>query len=180
LEKEAFRELFDRYFDDIRKYLFYRSGNEALATDLAQDTFLRIWEKQVDVDPLRIKGLLLKIASDLFVSSYRKQQSSFSFFNHFQVNEKSLTPEDELNYQELKNAYEKALANMPEKQRTVFLMNRVDELKYHEIADQLGLSVKAVEKRMGLALVHLRKFIKTGSNGIILFFLELHRLMKQK
>lgn len=170
-----FRDFFNRYFDDVRRYLFYRSGNETLATDLAQDTFLRIWEKQIEIDPARIKGLLLKIASDLYVSSYRKQKTAFNFINHFQPGENALTPEDELNYKEILQAYEIALASMPEKQRTVFLMNRVDELKYHEIADQLGLSVKAVEKRMGLALEHLRKFIKTGTKGIVLFFLQIKK-----
>ena len=60
---------------------------------------------------------------------------------------------------------------MPEKQRTVFLMNRIDELKYKEIADQLGLSVKAIEKRMSLALEHLRTQLKDKISGLILFVL---------
>lgn len=172
MKKEAFKELFDRYFDDVRRYVFYRSGNEDVATDIAQDTFLRIWEKQIEIDPLRVKGLLFKIASDLFVSRHRRQKVAFNFINNFQPNEKSLTPEDELNYNELKNAYEAALKSMPEKQRTVFLMNRIDELKYKEIADQLGLSVKAVEKRMGLALDHLRTRLKDKVTGLVLFLLS--------
>jgi RNA polymerase sigma-70 factor (ECF subfamily) len=53
--------------------------------------------------------------------------------------------------------YENALATLPEKQRTVFLLHRMDGLKYHEIASNLGLSVKAVEKRMKFALEYLRK-----------------------
>jgi len=171
LKKEAFKELFDKYFEDVRRYLFYRSGNEDVATDIAQDTFMRIWEKQIEIDPSRVKGLLLKIASDLLISTYRRQKVAFNFLNNFQPNEKSLTPEDELNYNELKNAYEAALKSMPEKQRTVFLMNRIDELKYKEIADQLGLSVKAVEKRMSLALDHLRTHLKDKITGIILFLL---------
>lgn len=58
---------------------------------------------------------------------------------------------------------------MPEKQRTVFLMNRVDELKYKEIADQLGLSAKAIEKRMSQALDHLKTHLKDKISGLILF-----------
>jgi len=63
------------------------------------------------------------------------------------------------------------LESMPEKQRTVFLMNRIDELKYKEIADHLGLSVKAIEKRMSQALEHLKIHLKDKISGIILFFL---------
>ena len=159
--------------------MLYRSGNDEIATDIAQDTFLRIWEKQITIDQKTVKGLLFKIAGDLFINQYRRNQVAFNFFNTFQPNNKSITPEDELNFQELKKAYEKALESMPEKQRTVFLMNRIDELKYKEIADHLGLSVKAIEKRMSQALEHLKMHLKDKISGIILFFLG-YRLQRIK
>lgn len=168
------------YFEDVRRYVFYRSGNEELATDIAQDTFMRIWEKQIEIQPKTIKGLLFKIASDLFISRYRHEKVAFNFFNNFQPNEKSLTPEDELNYNELKNAYEAALKSMPEKQRVVFLMSRIEELKYKEIADQLGLSVKAIEKRMSQALDHLRIALKDKITGIILFLFSFKSIKFRK
>jgi RNA polymerase sigma-70 factor (ECF subfamily) len=171
LKKEEFKTLFDSYFKDVRKYAFYRSGNDEIATDIAQDTFLRIWEKQQAIDPKKVKGLLFKIAADLYVSHYRKEKVAFNFFNTFQPNTKNTTPEDEINFQELKIAYDTALKTMPEKQRTVFLMNRIDELKYKEIADQLGLSVKAIEKRMSQALDHLKIHLKDKVSGLILFVL---------
>ncbi len=171
MKKEEFKSLFDTYFDDVRKYILYRSGDEETATDIAQDTFMRIWEKQMILDPKTVKGLLFKMAGDLFISQYRREKLAFNFFNTFEPNSKSTTPEDELNFQELKTAYEAALNSMPEKQRTVFLMNRIDELKYREIADQLGLSVKAIEKRMNLALEHLKTQLKNKISGLILFMI---------
>jgi len=181
LKKEAFKTLFETYFEDVRKYVLYRSGNDEMATDIAQDTFMRIWEKQMTIDPKTAKGLLFKIAGDLFVSHYRKKQVAFNFFNTFQPNHKSTTPEDEINFQELKIAYDTALKTMPEKQRTVFLMNRIDELKYKEIADQLGLSVKAIEKRMSQALDHLKIHLKDKISGLILFVLgvRLNRMITE-
>jgi RNA polymerase sigma-70 factor (family 1) len=173
LEKETFKFLFDKHFDDLRRYLFYRSGNEDLATDIAQDTFLRIWEKQTDIDPATAKGLLFKIATNLFISRYRKEKTAFKFFNTFEPNTKNLTPEDEINFKQLQDAYETALKTMPEKQRTVFLMNRIDEQTYKEIAQQLDLSVKAIEKRMSQALDHLKKNLKTQISHLVLFFLGL-------
>ena len=153
-----------------------------MATDIAQDTFLRIWEKQLMIDQKTAKGLLLKIAGDLFINQYRRDQVAFNFFNTFQPANKSTTPEDELNFQELKKAYEKALESMPEKQRTVFLMNRIDELKYKEIADQLELSVKAIEKRMSQALEHLKIQLKDKVSGLILFLMgfRLDRIKTEK
>jgi RNA polymerase sigma-70 factor (ECF subfamily) len=182
LKKEDFKLLFNTYFEDVRRYVLYRSGDEDIATDIAQDAFMRIWEKQMEIDPKRVKGLLFKIAGDLFVSQYRKKQVAANFLSTFQPNNKSLTPEDEINFQELKNAYDAALKTMPEKQRTVFLMNRIDELKYKEIADQLGLSVKAIEKRMTQALEHLKKHLKDKISGLILFVMgwRLSRLKEEK
>jgi RNA polymerase sigma-70 factor (family 1) len=181
LEKEEFKALFETHFEDVRRYVFYRSGNDELATDIAQDTFMRIWEKQLTIDHKQVKGLLFKIAGDLFVSHYRKEQVAFNFFNTFQPINKSTSPEDELHFQELKIAYDTALKTMPEKQRTVFLMNRIDELKYKEIADQLGLSVKAIEKRMSQALDHLKTHLKDKISGLILFVLgfRLNRMITQ-
>jgi RNA polymerase sigma-70 factor (family 1) len=171
LKKEAFKSLFDTYFEDVRRYLLYRSGNNEIATDIAQDTFLRIWEKQLTIEPKTAKGLLFKIAGDLYISDYRKKQVAFNFFNTFQPIHNSTTPEDEIHFQELQNAYDTALKSMPEKQRTVFLLSRIDELKYKEIADQLGLSVKAIEKRMSQALDHLKTHLKDKISGLILFVL---------
>ena len=53
-----------------------------------------------------------------------------------------------------------AIAKLTEGQRTCFLMHRIDGKKYSEIATILDISVKAVEKRMHLALIELRKEIK--------------------
>ena len=70
--------------------------------------------------------------------------------------DEAVSPEEELLFEELASSYAQALEKMSETQRTVFLMSRNDELKYHEIAECLDISVKAVEKRMSAALQFLR------------------------
>jgi RNA polymerase sigma-70 factor (ECF subfamily) len=172
LTKEEFNFLFRTYFEDVRRYVFYRSGDQDVATDIAQDTFLRIWEKQPEIRTKTLKRLLFKISTDIYITRYHKEKLTFNFFNTFEPKQTSLTPEDQMNFQELKNAYEKALKSMPEKQRAVFLLNRIDELKYKEIADNLGLSVKAIEKRMGQALDHLRKHLKGHISNLVLLIMD--------
>ena len=147
------------HFAQVRNYVFYRSGNTDVATDIAQETFLKIWEKQKTVRPEKVKGLLFKIAGDLFVSHYRREKRSFQFFSHFILNGEEESPEEIYAFKQLKSNYEKALKNMPEKQRTVFLLSRAENLKYAEIAEMLNISVKAVEKRMNGALALLRTFL---------------------
>lgn len=148
------------HFAQVRNYVFYRSGNTEVATDIAQETFLKIWEKQSIIQPGKVKGLLFKIAGDLFVSHYRKEKRSFEFFNHFVFDGQGQSPEEVYEFEQLKGKYKQALEKMNEKQRTVFLLSRMENLKYAEIAELLGLSIKAVEKRMKGALDYLRSVLK--------------------
>ena len=84
-----------------------------------------------------------------------KCSSNFADKNKDHSNEQS--PKYALEEKEFKKQLEDTIGAMPEKQREVFLMNRIDELTYKEIADRLELSVKAVEKRMHGALGYLRE-----------------------
>lgn len=156
LTREEFKELFDMHFASVRNHLFFRLGNTDVATDLAQETFLKVWEKRGKIQKEKIKGLLFKIANDLYISHYRKEKRSFDFFNTYQLKDAADSPEELMAFEQLKAKYEKVLARLPEKQRTVFLMSRVDKLTYVEIGERTGISTKAVEKRMKKAFDYLR------------------------
>lgn len=160
LTKEEFKLLFDNYFDSVRSYLFYRGAEEEQASDLAQDVFLRVWEKQIDIDMKSALGLLFKIAGDMFISHYRREKLEQNYKSALFEESVDFSPEDQLCHKELNSGYIKALAALNEKQRVVFLMSRMEGLKYHEIADRLDLSVKAVEKRMSIALGYLKKALQ--------------------
>ena len=144
----------------MRSYLFYRGADKEQASDLAQDVFLRIWEKQLDVDPKTALRLLYKMAGDMFVSRYRRETLETNYRVSLKNDSLNFSPEDRLQYNELLANYKKALAALSEKQRTVFLMARMEGLKYHEIAERLDLSVKAVEKRMSITLAYLKKALQ--------------------
>jgi RNA polymerase sigma-70 factor (ECF subfamily) len=140
--------------------VYYRSGDQELATDIAQEVFMRLWEKQITVEKEKIAGLLYKMAGDLFISKYRRMRLEHAYGKRFSLRfDQAQSPEEQMQYKELKDRYELALASLPEKQRTVFLMSRMEDLKYYEIAERLHISVKAVEKRMKNALAFLRSVI---------------------
>lgn len=159
MTREEFKKIFDTHFSGVRNYIYYRSGDQELATDVAQETFIRLWEKTPKLVNGNIKALLFKIAGDIFISHLRKQNVAMKYKAIIVEEELSESPFELMKYKELLRNYEQALESLPEKQRTVFLLSRMDGLKYFEIADNLGVSVKAVEKRMKNALEYLRKAI---------------------
>ena len=120
---------------------------------------MRLWEKQPASLNVSMKALLFKIAGDIFISQLRKRNVAMKYKAIAVDEETGESPFELMKYKELLRNYEQALEKLPDKQRTVFLLSRMDGLKYFEIADNLGVSVKAVEKRMKNALEYLRKAI---------------------
>ncbi len=159
MNREDFKLLFDTYFDAIKNYLFYRLGDVDIATDITQDVFVRIWEKQMNLDMNNAKYMLYKIARDMLVSKYRRLEVENKYSQRMQFEMTEVVETNDFDYKQLKLKYENALIKLPEKQRTVFLMSRMEELKYAEIAERLDISIKTVEKRMSNALFYLRKVL---------------------
>lgn len=157
LTREEFKTLFDKYFDAVRSYLVYRGADRDQASDLAQDVFMRVWEKQMKLEIRTASRLLYKIAGDMFITRYRREKLEINYRAALINDETSQSPEEQMSYNELRENYLKALALMNEKQRIVFMMARMEGLKYTEIAARLDLGIKAVEKRMSLALAFLKK-----------------------
>lgn len=159
MTQAEFKICFDHHFEQIRNYIAYRCLDADLATDIAQETFIKLWEKGLEYQGNKTKSLLYKIASELWISQYRKQQSAQKYKLSLDLKQSINDTEENLSYQELKAKYEEALSNLSEKKRVVFLLSRMENMTYQEIATHLGISKKAVEKRMNLALKDLRKIL---------------------
>ncbi len=158
MNKDEFKKVFHVHFDAIRNFAYYRCGDIEKASDIAQDVFLKIWEKRSTLNSNSVKPLLYKMAMDCCMDHYRKKQIHMNFEHDMILNkDDEFSPEDEVSLRELYVAYIKALSQMPEKQRLVFLMNREDGMKYAEIADCLHISKKAVEKHISAALRFFKK-----------------------
>jgi RNA polymerase sigma-70 factor (ECF subfamily) len=160
LEKKDFIELFNEMYQPLKNYVYYKTGNIDVAEDVSQDTFIKVWEKRDDIRPQTVKALLYTIANNLCKNRFEHQQVVFDFANNYKHYHENSSPQFELELKEFNDKLQKAIGGLNEKQRTVFLMNRIDGLTYNQIANSLELSVKAVEKRMKNALNELKKTIE--------------------
>jgi RNA polymerase sigma-70 factor (ECF subfamily) len=156
-DEKAFSAYFERYYDSIRNFLYYKSGDAELAQDLAQEVFLILWKKWDQLQPEKVKSYLYTIANNLFLNEAKHQKVVLKFNQRPVNNTLQETPQFLLEEEEFRQRLQTAIAELPEKNRVVFLMNRIEKLTYREIAERLGLSVKAIEKRMHKTLIELRK-----------------------
>ena len=92
-DEHAFKELFDQYYEGIRNFLYYKSGNINLAEDLAQDAFLILWKKKDSINPEKVKSYLFTIANNLFLNEVKHQKVVLKFNQRPQKNSSTETPQ---------------------------------------------------------------------------------------
>ena len=158
-ELREFKVIFDQYYNPIKNFIYYKVGEVAVAEDLAQEVFMKLWEKRTEVKKAMLKPYVYTIAKNLTINHHKHQQVVLEFSKKPQKAVDGQNPQYVLEEQEFGNQLKKAISTLPEDLRIVFLMNRIDELTYAEIAERLELTIKAIEKRMQKALIHLKETI---------------------
>lgn len=158
--QKEFKLLFDNNFEQLRDYVYFMCGNIEQAEDVAQEAFMKLWEKRTEIKKETVISYLFRIAHNIFINQTRHAKVSFNFQNqnNFQEIDNS-SPEYELEFKEFDIQLQNALARLPEKIRVTFLMNRIDGLKYKEIAERMDVSIKTIEKRIQKAVSLLKKNI---------------------
>ena len=156
LTPKEYQEVFDQFYDNIRGYIYFKCGDQDLAEDLAQDTFIKLWENRSKIDRSTVKSYLYTIAGNLTINYLKRQQLKYKFVNQSEQRTEKSNPEFILEMKEYEAKLQGVIETLPEGSREVFLMNRLEDIKYKDIAERLGISVKAVEKRMSKALKIIR------------------------
>lgn len=156
-KEEVYKSLFRKLAPELRNFLTYKFRDIERAEDIVQEAFIILWKSCKDVAPEKAKSFLYKVGQNQFLKLFEKDRvkNSYLQIHHSTVNTED--PAFNLEHNELDKKLRDAIENLPDGQREVFLMNRIDGKTYKEIAEVLEVSVKAVEKRMHKALVKLRK-----------------------
>jgi len=155
---EAFRQLHDQAGPKLYGYIWRKTRNEAVAQDLVQELFIRLWRNRGRLDPKQsLKAYLYTAASRLAIDHLRKKMTRDQFHNAIS-DSPSATQSHELDVIR-KTEIRNALVQLSENQRTVFCLSRFESLTYREIADSLGVSIKTVETHMSRALSKMRELL---------------------
>ena len=161
-DEASFNGFYTSYITNAKNFAYYKCGDSDNALDLAQEAFIKIWENCGKIDFTKAKTYLFTTINNLFLNKVKHQKVVLNYKNEYQGPDKTnLSPEFVLEEKEFKTKLQNAIADLTDGQREVFLLNRIDGMKYREIAEMLDISVKAVEKRMSGALKILKEKIPT-------------------
>ncbi len=160
-EELIFSNFFNSHVKTLKNYLFYKFGNEEQAEDVTQEAFIKLWENCANVPVEKAKSFIYTVANNTTLNQIAHQKVVLEYAKkHNSANVTPENPEFLMEEDQFKAKLQKAIAKLSEAQRSAFLLHRIDGKKYYEIAEILGISVKAVEKRIHGALVELRKEIE--------------------
>ena len=154
-----FQDFYYRQADALRNYVYYKSGDSGFADDTVQESFVRLWKNCASVPLSKAKSFLFTTATNLFRDMLKHKKVQLKFVERKNTESKVDDPEFLLEEKEFKEKLDRVINSLPEPQRVAFLLNRIDKLKYREIAELLGVSQKTIEKRIHSALLVLRKEI---------------------
>ena len=158
-DEAAFEQMFKTYFKRLHAYSFTILRDEIQAEEMVQQVFFKLWERNENLSLTgSVSSYLYRAVHNesLNYIKHQKVRSNHQLNVAYSMKNEVEHPAKKIMAGELEKKIHSALNELPEQCRTIFQMSRFDELKYREIADKLGISVKTVESQMSKALRLLR------------------------
>ena len=160
-DEVAFRYLFEHYYPSLCLFAKRFIDDRETREDIVQEVFFRLWDKRKQITVMSsAQNYLLTSVRNLCLNYLRRQETQQSF-------EKSLfdQPEDEegdrlIQLRELEELLAQTLALMPPEYRLAFELNRMEGKSLDEVAQQMGVSTRTVERYWDKALALLHTELK--------------------
>lgn len=138
-----FETMYTRYVDDVYSYARGLSGSHDTAQDITSETFIRAWSRREAIRTETLKAYLFRIARNLFLQQYRRKRREVRLSETLPARDPS--PEKAAHTRLQLERTESLLMNLPEQERSVFLLRIQQGLSYAEIARVTDLSLSAVK-----------------------------------
>jgi len=156
-DENVFSSIFRTHSKSLFNFLYYKFGGDNNPGDMVQEAFIKLWNNCKKVTPEKAKAFLFTVAGNQMLNELSKKKTALKFRQEeIPKDYTHETPEYKLEEEEYSHKLQRAIENLPEGQRTAFLLNRIENKKHREIAELLNISQKAVEKRIYTAVATLK------------------------
>ncbi|HYC87392.1 MAG TPA: RNA polymerase sigma-70 factor [Chryseosolibacter sp.] len=160
--EEAFLEIYEAYWYQVFLIAYKRLGKKDIAEELTQDLFLKLWEKREMLRPQQIASYLFASIKNSVIDHIHSQLVAdryVDFFKSFAARNSTAT-QHVVEFDDLSQALERGLSNLPPKAQQVFKLSRLDGWKSDKIARHLNLSEKTVGYHLTKSLKFMRAYLR--------------------
>lgn len=172
--KKAYSLLFNKYYKDLVLFGGNFLPDKAVCEDIVQNVLLKLWNNREELFiETSLKSFLLKSVRNSCLDEIKHKvvvREHESYAINFEPTD-DLDTENYVLYSDLQAHLSEALNKLPAVCREAFEMNRLEGLKYKEIAQQLNVSERTVEVRIGKALGLLRRYLKEFFVAVLWYFI---------
>lgn len=167
-DREAFIEIYDRYWYKLFLSSYGKVKNKAVAEELVQSLFMKLWEKRGCLRIDDLEKYLFSSMRNATIDFLNSQMVANKYLNYQKVffSMEGNTTEEMVEYNELEGALENGLRALSGKSEKIFRLYRIDNWPVEKIARHFNLSEKAVHYH----LTRSQKFIRTFLQEFTLVF----------
>lgn len=160
LSKKQFSEYFHSFYKPLCLHALHYMHDVNDAEDIVQEVFTNFWDKTREVEISAVKTYLYTAVRNNCLTKIRDTKPTTPIDQGFM--DETLTAEEQQERAEMESRVWLMIDELPERRREVFLMAKRDGMRYKDIAEQTGLTVKTIENHVLRAMQSLRKKDKTA------------------
>ena len=174
--RKGFEQLFHTHYNELCSYANMFLNDLDAAEEIVQELFVKFWEnkEKINISSSARSYLFRSVRNScLNFIKHQKIEESYKKYNEEVRESESISVDDEYEGSELEIKIRKAIDQLPPERKKVFIMSRFEGLKYKEIAEKQGISIKTVENQMGKAIKFLRQELSDYTTFITLLLLQI-------
>lgn len=169
-DSAAFVDIYEKYWYKVFLSAYRRVGDKEVARELTQNLFLKIWDRRLKMQIDKLENYLMISIKNAVIGYIENQLASNRYLKYYQsfISLQNLSTENTVSFNDLSEAIERGLIELPEKSRTVFKLHKLDHWSVEKVAHHLQLSEKTVGYHLTKSLKFMRIFLKEFTLSVFL------------
>ena len=172
---QAFEKLYTMYSGKLYNFIMrLSSGNQYMAEEVVQSTFIRIWEVRAKVDSdASFISFLCTIAKNLLMNMYQRQTIEY-VYNEYLIKsgvDRDSQTEDNIDLRFLNEYIDSLAEELPAQRKKIFILSKRQNYTNKEIAEMMEISESTVATQLSLAVKFMREQLMKHYDKVIAFLL---------